>query len=79
MFPKMKVTYDTYNKDIAVVHLFLEALTVFQLQQTWISFFSTVGGLLGFCIGISLVSFIEQFWLAVKIMDAVKNPVEAVS
>jgi hypothetical protein len=83
MFPKMKATYDAYDKDIAVVHLFFEAPAVFhfqsQLQQTWISFFSTVGGLLGLCIGISLVSFIELFWLAVKIMDAVCNPVAAVN
>ena len=77
IFPKLTKTYDAYDKDIAVVQVFFESPTVFhfnsELKQTWVSFLSTVGGLLGLCIGISLVSFIEIIWLILQISLALAN------
>jgi len=36
-------------------------------SQTWIQFFSAIGGLLGLCIGLSIVTFVELFWLILRI------------
>jgi hypothetical protein len=43
-------------------------------SQTWISFFSTIGGLLGLCIGLSIVTFIELFWLVLRIAANLIQP-----
>jgi hypothetical protein len=63
--------YDAYEKDIAVLQIYFKTPTVMEYQtfpsQTWISFFSTIGGLLGLCIGLSIVTFIELFWLVLRI------------
>ena len=71
--------YDAYEDDIAMVQVFFEPSAVFlfgsQPSQTWIDYFSTVGGLLGLCIGISIVSIIELLWLAVKLAKKVFGPV----
>ena len=47
-------------------------------SQTWIDFFSTVGGLMGICISVSVVTCVELFWLVLQlgrkaINDAPKN------
>jgi hypothetical protein len=36
-------------------------------SQSWIDFFSAIGGLLGLCIGLSIVTFVELFWLVLCI------------
>jgi hypothetical protein len=36
--------------------------------MTWIDYFSTVGGLLGLVLGMGFISFIELFWLALRII-----------
>jgi hypothetical protein len=70
--------YNAYNEDIAVVQVFFEPAAVFlfgsQPSQTWIDYFSTVGGLLGLCIGISIVTIIELIWLAFKIVGKLFAP-----
>ena len=38
------------------------------LIQNWIDFFSAIGGLLGLCIGLSIVTFVELFWLGFRII-----------
>jgi len=40
-----------------------------------IDYFSTVGGLLGLCIGISIVTIIELIWLALDVIRKVFAPV----
>ena len=66
-FSKMKSNYDAYENDIAVLQVYFDTPTVFlfesNLKQTWVGFFSTIGGLLGLCIGLSIVTIIELFWL----------------
>jgi hypothetical protein len=36
--------------------------------MTWIDFLSQVGGLLGLCIGVSIITFIELFWLCLRLV-----------
>jgi hypothetical protein len=66
-----KNEYDAYEKDIAVVQVFFDSPTVFKFtsdqSMTWVDFFAQIGGILGLCIGISLVTFIEIFWLFVSL------------
>ena len=72
IFSKADNTYDAYDKDIALLHFYFKKSTVFQLgtqpTMTWIDFLAQVGGLLGLCIGITFVSFIELFWLCLRIL-----------
>ena len=64
--------YDAYDEDIAVVQLFFRRSTVIQLgttpTMTWIDFMSQVGGLLGLCIGVSIVTVIELVWVCLRLM-----------
>ena len=54
-----------------LLQVFFESSAVFLFgsdhSQTWIDFFANVGGLLGICIGVSVVTFVELFWLAAEI------------
>ena len=63
--------YDAYEKDIAVVTFFFESNTAFEFERrsrmTVIDFISQVGGLLGLCMGFSLVSFVELvYWFTIR-------------
>ena len=72
LFSQADNSYDAYDKDIALLHIYFKRSTVFQLgsqpTMTWIDFLSQVGGLLGLCIGISIVTFIELVWLCLRIV-----------
>jgi hypothetical protein len=63
--------YDAYEEDIAVVSVFFESPAVFlyrsQHSQTWIDFFSAIGGLLGVCFGFSFVTIAELIWLCIHL------------
>ena len=71
LFSQTDNSYDAYDKDIALLHIYFKRSTVFQLgsqpTMTWIDFLSQVGGLLGLCIGISIVTFIELVWLCLRL------------
>ena len=71
VFSQADNSYDAYDKDIALLHIYFKRSTVFQLgsqpTMTWIDFLSQVGGLLGLCIGISIVTFIELVWLCLRL------------
>jgi hypothetical protein len=43
-------------------------------SQSWIDFFSAIGGLLGLCIGLSIVTFVELFWLVLRIGATLIKP-----
>ena len=64
--------YDAFDKDIAMVQIFYQKPTVVlmgsQLNMTWIDFFSTVGGLLGLVLGMGIISFVELFWLGLRVL-----------
>ena len=80
-FTTLNTRYNAYEKDIAILQIFFDKPSVFQFvsqpSQTWIGFFSAIGGLLGLCLGISLVTFIELVWLCLRLAaKAVEHPVE---
>jgi len=70
--------YDAYSTDIAVLQVFFDKPVVFLFESsqrlTWIGFFSNIGGLLGLCIGMSMVTIIEVFWIAFCIGFAFLKP-----
>ena len=68
-------TYDAYEKDIGMVSFFFETTTAYEFyrvpKMTWSDFISQLGGMLGLCMGLSLVSIFEFVywftWNAAKI------------
>ena len=71
-------TYDAYEKDIAILQIYFKSPTIIEYgtfpSQTWIDFFSSIGGLLGLCIGLSIVTVIELFWLLLRIGAKIITP-----
>ena len=64
-------TYDAYQKDIAMVTFFFESTTIFQysrqVKMTPVQYISQMGGLLGLCLGFSLISLIEMiYWFTIR-------------
>ncbi len=72
------VEYDAFEDDIAVVHIFFEPSAIFlygtKPSQTWLDFLSSIGGLLGLCIGFSIITMIELFWLLIQIIFHLFQP-----
>ena len=66
-FEDLPREYDAFEKDIAVLNVFFDSNTVLnfksQKRQSWIGYFSNVGGSLGLCTGLSIVTIVELFWL----------------
>lgn len=64
-------TYDAFERDIAVVEVFFETSSIIQMgrqsRMNWIDYFATVGGLLGLVLGMGIVSFVELFWVCLRI------------
>jgi len=69
--------YDAYEKDIAVLRVFFDSSTVMQFSsqpmQSWIDYFSAVGGALGLCIGLSIITVIEVIWLCLRLCGLCKK------
>ncbi|TRY67303.1 hypothetical protein TCAL_07234 [Tigriopus californicus] len=66
-----RTPYNAYDRDIAVAAFYFESSTLFeysrQARMTWIEFVAQVGGLLGLCLGLSFVSFLEViYWFTYK-------------
>jgi hypothetical protein len=80
IFSNSKSKYDSYQKDIAVVHVFFEKPTAFQFTSepllTWVQFISQLGGILGLSIGVSLVSFIEIPWFVILLGSRFLKPIK---
>jgi len=71
VFTQNEKMYDAYDKDIALIQIFFQKSTVFEMgsqpRMTWIDYFSTVGGLLGLVLGMGIVSVIELIWLCMRL------------
>ena len=70
--------YDAYEKDIAMVTFFFETPTVFEYtreeRMSLIQYISQMGGLLGLCIGFSLISGVEIiYWLTIRLFRNIMN------
>jgi len=72
IFKKPQKQYNAFDEDIAMVQIIYQKSTAIvmksQLTMTWIDYFSAVGGLLGLVLGMGFVSFIELFWLGMRII-----------
>ena len=64
--------YNAFEEDIAVLNVYFDATTVmlFQTQstQSWINYFSNVGGSLGLCIGLSIITIGELIWVLLRMI-----------
>jgi len=71
-------TYDAYEKDMAMVQFYFRTSSVIEFEtkqsQSWIDFLSAVGGLLGLCIGLSIVTIVELFWLCFRVLRKIITP-----
>ena len=71
--------YDAYDEDIAILNIYFDTVSVMQFgtqaSQGWIDFFSNVGGLLGLCIGLSIVTIIELVWLCFRLIGNARRPI----
>ena len=60
-----------------MLEVFFEATTAVQFStsatQSWADYFANVGGLLGLCIGLSIVTLVELAWLGMKLAWKVKE------
>ncbi len=71
--------YDAYQKDIAIANFYFDKSTVLQYSRTprltWTGFIGQIGGLLGLCLGASIVSFVElAYWFFYKLVLGVTAP-----
>lgn len=68
---KMKTSYDAYKEDIGIANFYFQDPVTFQYVRqprlSWTDFFASIGGLVGLCMGASIVTFIEVFWLCLRI------------
>ncbi len=67
------ISYHAYQVDMAVAHFYFGSSTALQyLRQprlSWTDFIGQIGGLLGLCIGFSLVSVVELvYWFLFKLI-----------
>ena len=62
-FDGLKKDYDAYDQDIAVLNVFFDWSAVVQYSsqpmQTWTDYFAAIGGALGLCIGLNIMTIIE--------------------
>jgi len=66
--------YDAFDEDLAVVNIFFDTSSIMEfrtkLRLGWVDFISSVGGLLGLCLGFSIVTVIELIWLFLKLANS---------
>ena len=76
-FPSLNKKYDAYEKDIAVLKVFFDSPTVMQFKsqprQSWTDYFAAVGGALGLCIGLSIMTIIEFIFLCFQMGGTCKK------
>jgi hypothetical protein len=77
IFNKSPITYNAFDRDIAMVEIIYQKPTLVQIESqlimTWIDYFSSVGGLMGLVLGISFVSSFELIWLCFRIASKKLN------
>ena len=79
VFSALEREYDAYEDDIAILNVYFDTVSVMQFgtqeSQGWIDFISNVGGLLGLCIGLSIVTLIELIWLCFRLIGNARRPI----
>ena len=71
MFPTLDRSYGAFEEDIAVLNVFFESSTAIEFQNqaamNWYTYLANVGGVLGLCVGVSIMSIFELVWLALRL------------
>ena len=75
---KEQPTYDAFEKDISIVDFYFSKSTIVQFKRserlTWVDYISQIGGLLGLCLGFSMISAIEiLYWLTIRLCRNVSS------
>ena len=72
IFKNTLPSYDAFDVDIAVVDIYFQKSSVIQMgrqsRMSWVDYLSNVGGLMGLVLGMGFVSFIEIFWLGLRLI-----------
>ena len=72
IFDKNSKTYDAFKVDIATVEIYFQTSSVMQMghqsKMSWVDYLANVGGLMGLVLGMGFVSFIEIFWLCIRLI-----------
>jgi len=75
MMTTIDKSYNAFEKDIAIVNVFFDTPTATefrnQASMDWYTYLANVGGVLGLCIGLSIMTIFELIWLAGKILRVV--------
>ena len=75
LFSYLNNSYDAFEQDIAVVNVFFDKPTAIEFQNQasmdWYTYLSNVGGVLGLCIGLSIMTLFELIWLAINMCKLV--------
>jgi hypothetical protein len=70
-FETLPKEYEAYEKDIAIINVFFDSTTVMnfksQKRQSWTDYFANVGGALGLCTGLTIITVVEFFWLCLTL------------
>ena len=71
--------YESYERDITVIHFYFDSSTAFQFyrepRMTFTNFVSQVGGVLGLFLGFSLVSLVELlYWFLYRWICLMLHP-----
>jgi len=73
LFKNMSKEYNAFTEDITVLNVYFDSTTVmvFQTQttQSWITYLSNVGGSLGLCIGLSIITIAELVWVLLRMIS----------
>ena len=72
MFDDTEALYDAFETDVAKVQIYFKTASVQRITQqptmTWIDYYSNVGGILGFVLGMGIVTIFEIIFLVLKIL-----------
>ena len=72
VFDETDALYDAFETDIAKVQIYFKTASVAKITQqttmTWIDYYSNVGGILGFVLGMGIVTIFEIIFLVLKIL-----------
>jgi hypothetical protein len=67
------VQYESYEEDLAYLNIYFDQTTALQFKtqasQSWAEYFANVGGVLGLCIGLCIVTIFELVWIIFRIAD----------
>jgi len=72
VFPNSYQSYDAFKYDIAYLNIYFDEARAIEFHNqpsnSWSTYFATVGGIYGLCLGFSLATLFELIWLFINIV-----------